>query len=293
MEKIFQKILDKINDAVFFLDEDKNVCFWNKSAEELSGYLMEEALNVRLNHSITMFIDEEGEEFCFNFDTLENNSFEIVDNLYLHHKHGYRVAVSVKFIKLFDEENNKNIFAGIFNKKPSAEEIVKKLEILRQKNMTDAVTGVGNRECAEAVLSYRFEEFERFGINFGLLLFDIDDFKIINDKYGWDVGDMAVKMVTQSAVSSLRTVDVVCRWGVDEFIAIIPDTNIKELKKIGEKIRKFVELSWFKYDDDKISVTVSLGGVIAKPNETIEAIVFRADKIRQSSDYFNNKVTVK
>jgi diguanylate cyclase (GGDEF)-like protein/PAS domain S-box-containing protein len=293
MEIIFQKVLDKVSDAVFFLDNNLNVSFWNKSAEDLTGYSKDEAMNVKLNNTVIMFIDENGNEYDFDYNRISDAEEITVDNLYLHHKFGYRIPVVVKFTKIYDESTDSTVLAGIFYRKDCGDEIVKKLQILRNENMTDEITGVGNRKCAEEVLSFRFEELERHNINFGLLLFDIDDFKVINDKYGWDVGDMAVRMVTQSAVSTLRTVDVVCRWGVDEFIAVIPNTNIKELKIIAERIRKFIELSWFKVGDDKISVTVSVGGVLAKPNETVEAIVFRADKLRQSQKDFKNKVTIK
>lgn len=280
MEKIYENVLSRISDSVYFLDQNGQVSFWNKSAEELTGYSKNEAMNMKLNHSVTMFIDENGDEFSFSCSDVVTEDELIVPNLFLHHKQGHRVPVTVKFANVLNNAGNNVGTIGIFKKNSCGDEIVKEMELLRHENLTDKITGVGNRECAEVLLSSRFEEFERFGINFGILLFDIDDFKVVNDDFNWDVGDQAARMVTQSAVSVLRNADVVCRWGVDEFIAIIPNTDMKELKVIGERIRKFVELSWFKYKESKVSVTVSIGGVLARSNETVEAIVFRADKVR-------------
>lgn len=295
MKFVYENILNKITNAIYFLDLDGNVSFWNRSAENLTGFTKEEALNVKLNHNIIMFIDENGDEFSFDYNCLSTNEEITIPYLYLHHKDGYRLSVTVKFSNMLNEDGKVVGHVGIFDKNSCADKIVKEMELIRHETLTDKVTGVGTKECAKIILNSRFEELDRFGINFGVLLFDIDDFKVVNDQFSWDVGDQAARMVTQSATSVLRNTDSVCRWGVDEFIAIIPDTDVKELKVIGERIRKFVELSWFKHNNDKVSVTVFVGGVLAKKNETVESLIYRADKIRLKcgSNDCANTVTVK
>ena len=111
----------------------------------------------------------------------------------------------------------------------------------------DMLTRVLNRRGCEEILS----ELK----NYSLLLIDIDHFKNINDTYGHDVGDKILETLGEVLKKSVRAGDIVCRWGGEEFLVILPDTSIKEAVKIAEKIRKKVKENSF----DNVKITVSIG----------------------------------
>ncbi|GKT15548.1 GGDEF domain-containing protein, partial [Aduncisulcus paluster] len=103
-------------------------------------------------------------------------------------------------------------------------------------------------------------------------------FKTFNDRFGHHTGDKVLTMVAKTIISTLRPTDIASRWGGDEFVIFIPDVEIQELKKLAERLRKLIELSWIDLNGEHISVTASIGGAEVRTNETISSAIKRADE---------------
>ena len=112
---------------------------------------------------------------------------------------------------------------------------------------------------------------------FGILFIDIDGFKSVNDTYGHEVGDQALKMVGQTLDKSSRYFDAVGRWGGDEFLAVTANIHNGRLREIAERFRMLVEKSVLG-GSLSLSVTVSIGGVLAREDDTVESLVRRTDE---------------
>ncbi len=140
-------------------------------------------------------------------------------------------------------------------------------EILREKNKMlaelaerDFLTGLYNRRHAIKVLKLYQKLAERdpdFKISF--ILIDIDFFKLINDTYGHDAGDFVLKQLSLILQLNTRKSDIVARWGGEEFLVILPKTNIEQAKVVAEKLRKTIEKTEFEYNGNKIKLTISAG----------------------------------
>lgn len=91
----------------------------------------------------------------------------------------------------------------------------------------------------------------------GVLLLDIDDFKIINDRYGHGVGDIVLKTISSSITKLLRNNDIIIRWGGEELIVLVQTSSSEALYKIGERIREKVQSLQFR---ENFTVTISIGG---------------------------------
>ena len=125
--------------------------------------------------------------------------------------------------------------------------------------ITDELTGIANRRALIKELESRITEAMRYNNELSILLFDIDGFKDINDKYGHLTGDAIMKRLTRICQSWLRAPDFIGRYGGEEFIVICPNTTIKGAKSLAERIRAAIEEADFTYDAKKISVTISIG----------------------------------
>lgn len=111
-----------------------------------------------------------------------------------------------------------------------------------------------------------------------IALIDIDYFKQVNDAYGHGIGDDVLRMVANSLQAALRPRDALCRWGGEEFLAILPDAKAENLMLIIERMRSLVASAWFDLENDrKIRVTVSIGAVQIHDDETIKSAIHRAD----------------
>jgi diguanylate cyclase (GGDEF)-like protein len=116
-----------------------------------------------------------------------------------------------------------------------------------------------------------------------VLFLDIDNFKIVNDTYGHNIGDGVLMMVARTLSNNLRAHDLVGRYGGEEFVAIITHVDIAQLHSFAERLRLLVENSSHDTEYGTIQVTVSIGATVVRPEDTIETAITRADLFMYNS----------
>jgi diguanylate cyclase (GGDEF)-like protein len=143
----------------------------------------------------------------------------------------------------------------------------------------DELTGLFNRRFIFALMNPKndLERRNKDYKEYAVILVDIDDLKKINDKFGTDVGDMLLTNVADILKSTLRTTDVVARWGAGEFLIIMNKIDIQEAKSIMDKLHSGLVRKTIMTETNMIEISYSLGGAIAQNNESFEKIVQRAD----------------
>jgi diguanylate cyclase (GGDEF)-like protein len=140
---------------------------------------------------------------------------------------------------------------------------------------TDTLTGATSRYACELVLDMENKRNLRYQTSFSILMIDIDDFKKINDTYGHLVGDAVLRALVTCIEMRLRDMDVICRWGGEEFIVILPDTSQSEAEKVAQTLRASVE----SFDFEKVvRVTISIGVATTKDvHQSIDSMIKKAD----------------
>lgn len=124
---------------------------------------------------------------------------------------------------------------------------------------TDALTGLYNFRHFKTVLQTEMDRSKRSGIPTSLALVDIDHFKTVNDNFGHEVGNRALVHLGNILRSEVRTTDVVCRYGGEEFAMIFPETHLNLAVKVTDRIRQKIEKTPLSRDHDEISLTASMG----------------------------------
>jgi diguanylate cyclase (GGDEF)-like protein len=145
------------------------------------------------------------------------------------------------------------------------------------------LTGVANRRYGERFLRQRMEEFRRFRWPLGVIFFDIDDFKALNDRHSHHVGDLALRMVARTLQHNVRSVDQVGRWGGEEFLVILRNADRANLRRVADKLRMLVGESVFWEGGNPVSVTLSGGATLARPGDSATTLVERADLLMYKS----------
>ncbi|NPA58044.1 MAG: diguanylate cyclase [Aquificae bacterium] len=145
---------------------------------------------------------------------------------------------------------------------------------LRRLATIDQLTGIYNRYSFEKFLEEEINRAERYGTRFALIMFDVDNFKQINDTYGHQIGDRVLKELVKVVKSNIRKSDIFARWGGEEFMILAPIKREEDAYKIAEKIRKKIESYHF---DPVGRITVSLGISFYRKGDTIKSLVRRAD----------------
>jgi diguanylate cyclase len=149
--------------------------------------------------------------------------------------------------------------------------------------LTDALTGVANRRAYEFELTRRIANWNRSQTSVSLILLDIDYFKKFNDRYGHQAGDAVLKAVADTLQQTVREVDLVCRYGGEEFSVVLAEASVEETKIIAERIRSLIESSRFPFNGLILRLTVSVGFSQILPGEDAEAFIGRADAALYSS----------
>ncbi len=142
---------------------------------------------------------------------------------------------------------------------------------------SDSLTGVFNRRHMEQRIREEFNRYNETGMEFSLILIDIDFFKAVNDKYGHDCGDKLLVEIVRDIGGAVRQNDIVARWGGEEFLLLLPGTRGEQAAKLAERVRKAVEERRHEYGGLSLSATITLGAAVARPGDTLSALIKRAD----------------
>jgi two-component system cell cycle response regulator len=145
--------------------------------------------------------------------------------------------------------------------------------------ITDPLTGLHNRRYMEAHLRSLMDQAQATGRALSLLLVDIDHFKSVNDTYGHDAGDAVLREFAARFRRNTRGIDLACRLGGEEFVSIMPDTEMSRACQVGERLRSCVAADSFHIGaGTQIQVTASVGvASLERPTDTPEALIKRAD----------------
>ncbi len=291
-----QNLLNQLFEGVYVVDRERKIVFWNKGSERITGYSSEEVVNKYCHNNLLQHVDEQGKLLCFAgcplHHTIQTGELQEA-HVYLKHKEGYRVPVSVKSIPLYNE--NKNIIGAIeiFTDERFQKEVIDENVSLKHELMKDPLTQIPNRRYFEFALKNMIEEYQQFNQRFGILMFDIDYFKVINDTYGHMLGDEILKLVSKSLVSNIKRHDVVSRWGGEEFIGLFVVDNENDLRAVAERLRNIVMKSSYLHETKDIQVTVSIGGAMIYPNLSMEGIIDLADQaLYMSKSLGRNQTTI-
>ncbi len=294
MEEIYVEIIDNLCDGIYFVDTDRRILFWNKAAQEITGYAAEEIVGKRCQQSSLNHIDEEGRPLCTVgcplFATLADGK-QRQDRVFVRHKEGYRIPIRVNIFPIRKEGKITGAVEVFTRDSPTVyeDDLVEKLSNIA---MHDQLTRLPNRRYLESFLKYKMEEFKRFGRPFAVLFADIDNFSHFNNDYGHDVGDAVLRNIAASLKRSVRRNDLVGRWGGEEYVGVYSISNVSDISIIGEKFRQLVRNTEVVHEGQALNVSVSVGITAVRPEDTIDGIVERADALMyRSKDEGKNRVT--
>lgn len=292
----YERIINNLHDGLYFVDRNRMITYWNKAAEKISGFSANEVIGKSCAHNILMHIDDDGNSLCKGLCPLAQTMADGKNReatVYLHHKHGHRVPVSVRTSPLTDKQGN--IIGGIELFTDISDQTANELRVKELEKMAylDNLTQLANRNYIEKEIQNRFEENKRFNIPFGIFFIDIDHFKKFNDTYGHDVGDEVLKFVAATFTANARPFDLYGRWGGEEFIGIIRNITLKDLEVMGNRLRLLIKNSFITHQDQKLAVTISTGATLVQKDDTVESLIKRADTLLyQSKEDGRDRVSI-
>lgn len=295
--KFYKEILNSLQDGIYYLDRDRIITYWNRGAENITGYSADQVIGRSCRNNILNHVNDHGFELCTEncpmAATMQDGEPR-EEYVFLHHADGHRVPVQIRSTPIRDE--NGTIIGAVetFNRGISPEKTERRIRKLQQTALLDPLTAIGNRRHLESRLKIKMLDFQENQIPFGVLFCDIDHFKKLNDTFGHNWGDKVLRMIAQTLRANIRETDTMGRWGGEEFLVLLQDMDGKSLLMIGEKLLNLVRQSHISHSDGRrISATLSIGGTLVQESDTLESVVDRADKLMyQSKADGRNRLTI-
>lgn len=289
-------LLDNLYDGVYFVDLERRITYWNKGAEQITGFSCTEVVNANCSDNILMHVDNHGTLLCKEACPLAETIAKGVPRkaeIYLRHKDGHRIPVAIRVSPLYNDEGKIIGAVEVFTDNSSQVAALQRVKELEKLAYLDPVTELPNRRFTEINLRARFDEMWRYGWHFGVILIDIDNFKEVNETYGMEIGNKTLKMVAQTLVKNSRSFDVMGRWGGEEFLSIIVNIEKEQLGSIANRFKVLIEKSSLSVDGRYLQVTVSAGATIVRKNDTAVDLLKRVERLMyQSKASGKNTITL-
>jgi diguanylate cyclase (GGDEF)-like protein/PAS domain S-box-containing protein len=287
-------VMDKISSAVISTTTDMRINYWNKSAEILYGWREEEVLGRQIDEVC-------GTEFMDGQQEIAQRTLMVERNwrgeLRQHHRSGREIWVDASVTLLEDDSGH---FMGgitinhdVTERKLAEDELRRTKESIEQINLTlrrafereqlasrtDSLTGVFNRRYFFELLGYEFIASRRYERPLSIVMFDVDLLKKINDNYGHQVGDELLKKAAEVVRGELRSSDVLARYGGDEFVILLSNSDERDAFMVLERIYHELESAYVRADGKKLGVSISAGiASIQSDMEKPDQLVMQADQ---------------
>lgn len=208
-----------------------------------------------------------------------------VAEFYRRHKQGSRVPVSVRVLPIRNSGGSIVGAVEVFSDSTVKLKFDKRVTELEQLAFRDALTGLPNRRYIELKVEQGLQDHQRLGRLYGLLMFDIDRFKRVNDTHGHETGDLVLKAIGESVARGLRPVDIVGRWGGEEFLVLAPDVDPLALGDFAERCRVLIARSSVATGSSRVSVTASIGATVLIHSDCASSVISRADELMYQSKH--------
>ena len=175
------------------------------------------------------------------------------------------------------------------------EELLKQKKLLEELSIKDELTGLYNRRHLNAVLDQEIHRSQRYGTDLSCLMLDLDHFKKVNDSYGHGFGDTVLREFSCRVMATIRSSDYAFRFGGEEFLVLLPQTDIEGAKQTAKNIQLALAADEIKDSSHSIIITISIGGSslhLHQPS-TPEAFISCADKaLYAAKEGGRNKIVV-
>ncbi len=281
---LLAKALEQTDDMVLITDANGIIEYVNDSVLVKTGYDKSELIGNKTNiFKSSKHTDEFYKNLWRTILSGKNYHSIIIDKT----KDDKLYYADLKITPLFDDNKTIQNFVATSTDITNRIKIEKKLKKLAT---IDSLTEIYNRYKIDDAINIQIARYRRYKEIFCIFMFDIDNFKIVNDTYGHDVGDRVLKALSRLVLNHIRTTDIFGRWGGEEFVIILENTRKEEAFVIAEKLRKIVEASLI---DGKYKITISIGVAQYEDPESREELVKKVDEaLYRAKENGRNQVVV-
>lgn len=282
---IYRSALESLPIGVYITDRSRQILFWNNSAEKITGYLGQEVIGHFCHDNLLMHCDENQVVLCGNSCPLAQTVQDgrpRETNVFLRHKDGQRVPVRVHAVPIRDESGAVVGVAEFFEER-SFRAVEMRSPHVREDLTLDKVTEIPDCQSMMDGFAVALQHFTDAQTPFGVLSIAVDDLGRLRHVSGCRAVNAVFYAVAQTLSGGTRPEDLVGRWRDDRFAAVVVCPSAEALRSCAQRLSRLVTLASVPWWGERLSVTVSMGGTMVRPGDTVEALLQRADDALQAA----------
>jgi diguanylate cyclase (GGDEF)-like protein/PAS domain S-box-containing protein len=279
---LHKDLLDQLDEGVCMVDRDHRILYWNRGAERITGYLAHEVAGQFSHGDLLMHCETDGSLLPGAGSgspvvaaLRDGRAHET--SVFLLHREGHRLLVQLQAHPIHDASGGIAGVLEVFDE--VAAPLHRRGRELEAVGCSDCRTRAANRKFGEMMVQHALEAFHAFEIPFGWLRIALDGASNLDRGYGHGMVDAAVKMISATLDRSLGPLDVLTHWDEAEFRVEVSHCSRSELAATAERLRLLVRSSTLEWWGDRLGVTVSVGGAIAEPGDTLESLEHRVSEV--------------
>jgi len=269
---LYKLLLDQMEEGIYIVDCDRRILYWNGGAERITGYYAHEIVGRLCQGDMLMHCDESGRVLCGNecpIQEVMRNGAPHECTLYMRHRHGHRIPVHVRSQAICEAGGERVGAVEIFEE--TTPPTLPDLSNLAAYDCLDE-TGALKRPFGEMKARQAAEALQLFGIPFAWLRIALDDIDQLDHRYGHGIVEAAVKMIAETLVSNLKTLDWLTYWDRGEFRIEARGYSLSELEELRRTLQMLVRKSTLEWWGDPVRLTVSIVARMAERGDTLESL---------------------
>jgi diguanylate cyclase (GGDEF)-like protein len=275
-------ILDTLDDSIYLLDTGRRLVYQNAAAKRFAGDTAAVSGDVECASGPTCPTDEDGILTCHEACALKRAMRLEEDQngqLWLLERGERRGPVAVHLHPLRGRAGEVVGALHVVAHRRMAGTAGDRINELEQLAYLDALTGLANRRYLEVTMLSRLNELQRHRRSFGVLFADVDSLKVVNDSFGHLEGDRVLRAVADTLAGNIRSSDLIGRWGGDEFLGVLGNVDEEQILQTAEKLGGLLACCRCLIAGQELRVSVSIGATVACPEDTLETLIARADRL--------------
>src|SRR5882757_5556475 len=293
----FRSILENLHVAVYVVDRNAKIMFWNDGAERITGYLRQDVID-RVHHD--NFLGETNGEDIDLTGPFAATAMAIREGkplqaeISLRHKSGHRIPVKLWAFPIRNADGVIVAAAESFEENICITDWDRRQAKLATYGCIDRASGLLTHGMIQSHVRESLGMFADHQVPFSLLCIQIDHLEKVQARDGPGAIAAVLRVVGQTLENSLRPTDFLGRWQENQFLAIMAECSGTEISSASERLRRMVGASQISWWGDRLPVTISLGGTAAKHSDTVDAMILRAEEaLQESATLGGNRTTVR
>lgn len=244
----FSSILSYLDEGVYYVDRDRQILYWNRGAERLTGYKENEVVGRHCQDNILEHVLDDGTCLCLGLcplaATIEDGKCRKA-NVFLHHKEGHRVPITVQTLPVKDNNGATLGALEVFLENPETDDKSEKLKQLAKLAYLDNTTNMPNQNYMMMKLKAVQEELKRSTCQYGVIMERIDNYTDLSDEFSPAILDRILHTAGNTLQSNIPATGIISRWDHQTFLILVPNMNNQNLETLGRRLSRLVEQSTF------------------------------------------------